>query len=100
MVTKKDRRHSGYITPRAMISKKDMIKHDLFIDMLYDDWLNYRDSFRDWYRDFKTIKRINQSVLFFNEEMYKKRERMNLKQRRLLIIRNIRRFRKRLKLRT
>jgi hypothetical protein len=84
MVTKKDRRKSGYVTPRAVISKKELIRYDLVIDPFYDEWDNYRDGFRDWYRDFKTIKKINRSVKFFNEGYYNKRIKMNLKQRILL----------------
>lgn len=34
MITKKDRRHSGYVAPNPTISKKDLIKFDLFINPL------------------------------------------------------------------
>ena len=97
MVTKKNRRHSGHVTPKATISKKDLIKYDLFIDMFYDEWQNYRDGFRDWYSDFKKIKRINPSKIFFNDELFKKRIRMNLKQKKLLTRRKIRKYKKKWK---
>lgn len=84
MVTKKDRRKSGYVTPNATIPKKELVKYDLFINPFYDEWCNYRDCFRDWFSDFKTIKKINRSILFFNEELYEKRIKMNLKQKKLL----------------
>ncbi len=85
MVTKKDRRHSGYVTPRATVSKKDLEEYDLVIDCFYDDWLNYRDGFRDWFRDFKLIKRIDSKVKCrVYPELIEKRLRMNLKQRMLL----------------
>jgi hypothetical protein len=84
MVSKKKRRHSGYVTPRSDISKKDLIKYDLFVDIFYDDWDDWRDGFRDWFWDFKLIKKINPSVCYFDEEMYEKRIRMNKKQKKLL----------------
>jgi len=84
MVTKKDRRHSGYINPDATISKKDLIKNNLFINPFYDGWCNYRDSFRDWFNDFKKIKKINPKLKSFYKELYEKRIRMNKKQKRLL----------------
>ena len=85
MVTKKDRRHSGYITPRATVSKTDLERFDLFINPFYDDWEDYRDGFRDWFRDFKLIKRINHKVKCrVYPELVEKRLRMNRKQNMLL----------------
>jgi len=85
MVTKKDKRHSGYITPAAIVSKKDLEKYNLVIDRFYDDWLNYRDGFRDWFRDFKLIKRIGGKIKCrMYPELIEKRLRMNLKQKKLL----------------
>lgn len=81
MVTKKDRRHSGYVTPRATVSKKDLEKYDLVIDSFYDDWSNYRDGFRDWFKDFKLIKRIRGKVY---SELAEKRLKMNQRQKMLL----------------
>jgi hypothetical protein len=85
MVTKKDRRHSGYVTPRATVSKKDLERCDLFIDDFYDDWTNYRDGFREWFNDFKLIKRIRGRVKCrVYPELVEKRLRMNKKQKMLL----------------
>ena len=56
MITKKDRRHNGYVTPKSFISGKDLEKFGITIDTFYDDWEDYRDGFRDWFRDFKLIK--------------------------------------------
>lgn len=85
MVTKKDRRKSGYITPDLTISKKDLIKYDLFVDPFYDDWRDYRDGFRDFISDFKKIKRTCRTRgKYLCEEVLKKRIRMNLKQKKLL----------------
>ena len=50
------KRKSGYITPDLTISKKDLIKNDLFVNPFYDDWIDWRDGMRDWYSDFKKIK--------------------------------------------
>lgn len=85
MVTKKDRRHSGYVTPNATVSKKDLEKYDLVIDSFYDDWSNYRDGFRDWFRDFKLIKRIHSKVRCrVYPTLVEKRLKMNQKQKILL----------------
>ena len=85
MVSKKDRRHSGYVAPRATVSKKDLGKYDLVINSFYDDWLNYRDGFRDWFGDFKLIKRIHSKVgCRAYPELAEKRLRMNQKQKMFL----------------
>lgn len=93
MATQKDRRKSGYITPRATVSKKDLIGNSLFINPFYDEWNNYRDGFRDWFRDFKKIKKIHRRHGVFNEELYEKRICMNLKQKKLLKRRKIKKSR-------
>jgi len=94
MVTNKDRKHDGYITPRLTVSRKELEKYDMFIDIFYDDWRNYRDGFRDRFRDFKTIKRICcRKSKRFNGELFEKRIRMNLKQEKLLKRRKSRRLR-------
>lgn len=97
MVTQKDRRKSGYYTPWAAISKKSLIENDLFIDSFYDDWDNYRDGFRDWFRDFKKIKKVDIGYRNFNDKLYDKRLRMNMKQKRLLQIRKARKSRDEIK---
>ncbi len=82
MVTKKDRRHSGYVSPQATISQKELIENDLFIDEFYDDWENYRDGFRDWFGDFKKIKNIKGNKW---SSCIEKRIQMNKKQEKLLL---------------
>ena len=81
MVTKKDRRRNGYVSPRATISPKDLINYDLFINDFYDDWEDYRDGFRDWYNDFKLIKIVKSTE--FSPQLVK-RLKMNKKQKILL----------------
>jgi len=83
MATKKDRRQSGYVTPQATIPPKDLEKLGLMITPFYDDWNDYRDGFRDWFKDFKKIKEIRRNMKF-DSGRAEKRERMNLKQKRLL----------------
>ncbi len=83
MVSKKDRRKSGYVTPKATVSRRELLENNLFIEPFYDDWLDYRDGMRDWFRDFKLIKggyRERDSY----REWENKRIRMNQKQRKLL----------------
>lgn len=96
MVSKKDRRRSGYITPRATVSKKELIRYNLFITPFYDDWEDYRDSLRDWYSDFKTIKNPDPCALPKN--MYWKRIRMNKKQKKLLKRRQAKRCKRKLRM--
>ncbi|MGV8172043.1 MAG: hypothetical protein ACP5OA_05100 [Candidatus Woesearchaeota archaeon] len=91
MYTKKDRRHRGYVSPIGTVSKKDLIKYDLFINDFYDDWEDRRDGFRDWYRDFKMIKNIQKRA---DDESVNKRLRMNKKQEKLLKIRKARKIMK------
>lgn len=95
MVTKKDRRHSGYVTPHATVSPKDLVKYDLVINDFYDEWQNYRDGLRDGYRDFKKIKKIYPTGwnYVWCSEFVEKRIRMNLKQKRLLKRRRARKLR-------
>jgi len=90
MVSLKDRRNSGRYTPSTDISKKELIRNNIEIPIEYDDWNNYRDSFRDWYRDGKMIKKsINRKYAQENEYDIKRAARNN-KQKRLLKIRRAR----------
>ncbi len=93
---KRWKRKSGYITPCLTISKKDLIKYDLFVNPFYDDWIDYRDGLRDWYTDFKKIKRINLGVTWYREDLYNRRVKMNLKQKKLLKRRQARKYIKKL----
>ena len=81
-MNKKKRRHSGYRSPNATVSKKDLVRHDLFVDAFYDDWSDYRDGLRDWFSDFKKIKGFIPK--WVDKDFKKKRERMNLKRKCLL----------------
>ncbi|MFH1071861.1 MAG: hypothetical protein V1743_00350 [Nanoarchaeota archaeon] len=81
MVTKKDRRKNGYVTPNATISPKE--QKEFFINPFYDDWSDYRDGFRDWFRDFKLIKKAHKNGRYWSD-LIEKRTRMNVKQQQLL----------------
>lgn len=94
MVTRKDRRHSGRVTPQATISQKGLLENDLFIDVLYDEWTNYRDGFRDWFRDFKKIKNVKDKHW---SHLFEKRIRMNKNQKRLLQRRKARQDRQKMR---
>jgi len=82
-MNKKKRRHSGWICPQATISKKEIFKNDLFLDIYYDDWKNYRDGQRDWFSDNKKIKKIC-ATRSSRDDVIEKRLRMNAKQKKLL----------------
>ena len=86
MVRKRWKRKSGYVSPKAEISKKELLEEDLFIRNIYDDWLDWRDGFRDWFRDYKLIKKIP----LIRNSRYKKRGEMNCKQKKLAKIRKAR----------
>ncbi len=85
MARKRWKRKSGYVAPQPTISFKEMIREGFFINPIYDDWVDWRDGFRDWYRDFKLIKRIHHNINVYHPELVDKRIRMNLKQKKLLL---------------
>ena len=80
MVSKKDRRHGGYMTPRATIHTKTAEDEAPFILPFYDDWQDYRDGQRDWHRDFKLIKQGHPRRSELRPDLTEKRQRMNRKQ--------------------
>ena len=85
MISKRVRRKSGYVTPNLTVSKKELIQYDLFVTPIYDDWCDWRDGTRDWFRDFKLIKKIPwRTSGSYNKEIWEKRMKMNQKQKRLL----------------
>jgi len=90
---KKWKRKSSYVSPDLTISKKELIKEHLFVNPYYSDWDDWRDGFRDWFGDFKKIKKIHPRRKLFNEELYKKRICMNRKQKKLLKRRKSRKIR-------
>ncbi len=95
---KRWKRKSGYITPDLTVSKKDLIKHDLFINAFYDDWMDYRDGFRDFLSDFKKIKKIRRyRGKYLCKEVIDKRIKMNLKQKKLLKRRQAKKFMEKLR---
>src|SRR3989344_6280740 len=77
-MTRKDWRHSGYVTPSATVRIRDLIKYDLFVESFYSDWDDRRDGMRDWYRDFKKIKKVHRG--WIGDERFRKRVAMNRKQ--------------------
>ena len=86
MVQQRWKRKSGYVTPRATISSKEICLYDLSINQFYDNWEDWRDGFRDWFRDFKTIKKVNQTKgMSLVSDFFEKRKRMNEKQEKLLL---------------
>ena len=90
---KRWKRKSGYVTPDLTISKKDLIKHDLFVYPFYDDWFDWRDGFRDFINDYKKIKKIHKTKgKYLSKELIKKRILMNKKQKKLLKRRRARKY--------
>jgi hypothetical protein len=59
MTSKKDRRHSGYVSPASTIKakRKEIIDNCIEPQDFYSEWDNYRDGQRDYYRDNKKIKK-------------------------------------------
>jgi hypothetical protein len=94
MKTSKDRRHSGRYTPTTNISRKELIANNIEIQNEYDDWNNYRDGFRDWYRDGKMIKSTKRQYHHIFSDYDSKREKLNRKQELLLKRRRARKNKK------
>lgn len=95
MISTKDRRNSGKYTPTTDISKKELLANNIEIPAEYDDWNNYRDGFRDWYRDGKMIKNsYKRKYHKYHSENDIKRTALNNKQKRLLKIRAARKNKK------
>jgi len=84
MVRKRWKRKSGYVTPQPTISFKEIIQEGFFLNPFYDDWSDWRDGARNWYQDFKLIKRIYHQKNIYHQELIDKRIRMNQKQKRLI----------------
>ena len=76
VISKKDRRHSGRVVEK-IYHPNEFPEERTF----WDDWRDRRDSFRDWFKDFKLIKK-SQSKRW--RERNEKREAMNKKQEMLL----------------
>lgn len=84
MVQKRWKRKSGYFTPQPTIPFKEIVEEGFFINPIYDDWVDWRDGSRDWYRDFKLIKRIHYKENIYFQEIVDKRFQMNQKQKMLI----------------
>jgi hypothetical protein len=78
MVSKKDRRHSGWISIEYPFSKKEMIKYNILPQLHYSDWDDWRDGQRDYLYDYKLIKKVPS---WADDEIRTKR---NAKQKKLL----------------
>ena len=89
MATKKDRRHSGWITPISTIKAKrsEIINECLEPQPHYSDWDDYRDSQRS--PSDKTKLRKTSKGLDDNDDYFKRR-RYNKKIKREIKIRKVR----------
>jgi len=88
MIRKKWKRKSGYVSSKLVISEKEMIENELFLDKFYSDWDDWRDGFRDWFGDAKLIKKIHYKENW--KERVEKRLMWNKKQKKLIQRRKIR----------
>ena len=59
MVSKKDRRHRGWVIPQVVIKekKKVLIDNCLEPQPFYDNWVDCRDSMRNWFGDKSKLKK-------------------------------------------
>ena len=61
MASRKDKKHSGWVTPRT--SKKGGMKYSEIIEEglepqdFYDEWASWKDGFRNWYVDASRFKK-------------------------------------------
>jgi hypothetical protein len=56
--SKKDKKSKGHIQARLTITKKEALENNLEPLIFWDDWKDYRDSFRAWYDDRSKIHKI------------------------------------------
>ena len=84
-MSQKDRRHSGWVTPRltAKDKPKHIIAECLEPQPFYDNWYDYRDGQRNWRRDRTKIKPWSLLKQFNDKELI----RNNFKLKRKLKIR-------------
>lgn len=78
MVSGKQRRKNGYVTPQQTIP--DIHVEDYFITPRYSDWDDHRDGFRDWFGD-NTLLKDTEHKEFSGADTRKK---MNKKLRKLI----------------
>ena len=65
MVSKKNRRHSGWVSSKSTIndSKQNIINECLEPQLYYDTWVESRDGFRDYGIDYKKICRRPENLI-------------------------------------
>ncbi|MFT4249792.1 MAG: hypothetical protein ACMXYD_00300 [Candidatus Woesearchaeota archaeon] len=78
MVTKKDRRRNGYVTPQQTIPTHQLTNY--FITPTYSDWDDYRDGLRDSFGDNTLLKHTEHKEL----QGCDTRAKMNAKLQRLI----------------
>lgn len=95
-LSRKDKKHSGRYTPIVPQKKKfsEMIANAEEPVEEYDDWMNYRDGFRDSFRDRTKIEDPN---IFKDEENKEISRKRNLKIKKQLAIRKAKKDKKMLK---
>jgi len=94
MINKKVRRHSGWVEPRVTIKapKGYILDNCLEPKPYYDEWMNYRDGYRDFLKDGTKKKKESFINMWrtFDGSVAKKLKRNNHKIKRLLRRRKIR----------
>lgn len=97
MKSRKERRHSGRVTPQTTIKNmkfSDINKQCLEPQEFWDDWQDYRDGQRNWISDGKKIKLNDNELKQAHQKLQvpalKKRLERNLKNKKLLKIRKVR----------
>ena len=61
--SKKDKKSSGHKEAQMLLPKKIAIVENLEPIQYWDDWSDYRDSFRWWYRDRSRFHKITYRYL-------------------------------------
>lgn len=60
-ISRKDKKHSGWVTPRAVkksgMSYKEMFEEGLEPQDFYDDWKDWRDGQRNYFKDASHYKK-------------------------------------------
>lgn len=86
-MSKRWKRKSGWVYPDVCIeaSKKYIIENCLEPQKFYNDWVDWRDGFRDIFKDGKLIRKINYHYCrWCNNESYLLRKELNIRNKMLV----------------
>jgi len=79
-MNEKDKKRKGHIESKLLISPKEAKKLNLDTVKFWDDWRDYRDGMREWYKDrsrfHKTIYKYSYYDVNKNNKKLKRKEKI------------------------